>query len=122
MYFPRCGNPRRQIKLMMQTMKSDSVARLFRGVAVSVMIFASALPVWAQTYSPMPASTNGMGTNASMSTAPEWLTRPLSMVDALNLTLRQNSGLIKARADLEASRGLVIETRAVALPNLSANA
>ena len=42
------------------------------------------------------------------------------MVDALNLTLKQNSGLQKARADLEQSRGLVIETRAVALPTISA--
>ena len=49
------------------------------------------------------------------------MTRPLTIVDALNLTLKQNSGLVKARADLEASRGLVIETRAVALPTVSAN-
>jgi outer membrane protein TolC len=41
-------------------------------------------------------------------------------VDALNLTLKQNSTLEKARADLEASRGLVIQTRAVALPLVQA--
>ncbi len=51
---------------------------------------------------------------------PGWITQPLSMVDAMNLTLKQNSGLQKARADLEQSRGLVIETRAVALPTISA--
>jgi outer membrane protein TolC len=66
----------------------------------------------AQTNSAMPASTDADG----------WISQPLSMVDALNLTLKQNSALVKARADLEASRGLVIETRAVALPNLTANA
>ena len=52
---------------------------------------------------------------------PGWITQPLSIVDALNLTLKQNSGLVKARADLESSRGLVIQTRAVALPNVSAS-
>jgi outer membrane protein TolC len=41
-------------------------------------------------------------------------------LQALNLTLQQNSTLQKARADLEASRGLVIETRAVALPTIAA--
>src|SRR5262249_34221709 len=38
----------------------------------------------------------------------------------LNLTLQQNSTLQKARADLEASRGLVIQTRAIALPTIAA--
>jgi TolC family type I secretion outer membrane protein len=42
------------------------------------------------------------------------------MVDALNFTLQHNSTLQKARADLESSRGLVIQTRAVALPNIKA--
>ena len=75
----------------------------------AVGVFATSL-VSAQTYSNAPASTNS-----------GWMTQPISMVDALNLTLKQNSGLVKARADLESSRGLVIETRAVALPNLTAN-
>jgi outer membrane protein TolC len=77
-------------------------------VAASVL---AATRVSAQTYSAVPASTNAAG----------WMTQPISMVDALNLTLKQNSALVKARADLESSRGLVIETRAVALPNLTAN-
>jgi outer membrane protein TolC len=80
---------------------------LFFGVAICQAM----TPVFAQTNS----------TGISSNGAPSWITRPLSLADALNLTLQQNSGLQKARADLEASRGLVIQTRAVALPNVTAN-
>jgi outer membrane protein len=94
-------------------------ARLFR----CLFVFAAALgaagaSVLAQTYSAINPSTNSspdLSTNVA-----SWITRPLSMVDALNLTLQQNSVLQKARADVEASRGLVIQTRAVALPLVQA--
>ena len=52
---------------------------------------------------------------------PAWLTRPLSLPDALNTALLQNATILKAKNDLEASQGLVIETRAVALPHVSAS-
>jgi len=83
--------------------------------------FAGAAPLFAQpNYSPLPVSTNSaISTNST--NVPGWVTQPLSIVDALNFTLKQNSTLQKARADLESSRGLVIETRAVALPTLSAS-
>src|ERR1035438_5176263 len=48
-----------------------------------------------------------------------WLTRPLSLADALNTALTQNATILKAQNDLEASHGLVVQTRAVALPQLS---
>jgi outer membrane protein TolC len=51
---------------------------------------------------------------------PAWLTRPLPLVDALNTALQQNAQVMEARNDLETSRGLVVETRAVALPQLQA--
>lgn len=57
---------------------------------------------------------------ASSTNAPGWISQPLTLVDALNLTLQQNSTLQKAHADLEASRGLVIQTRAIALPTVAA--
>ena len=88
--------------------------RLFRRSFgfLTAIIFASVGPAFAQTnYSTSPVSTN----------VPGWVTQPLSIVDALNFTLKQNSGLQKARADLESSRGLVIETRAVALPTVTAS-
>jgi outer membrane protein len=52
--------------------------------------------------------------------APPWLTRPLSMTDALNIALSQNPTILKAKNDLEASYGIVVQTRAVALPTVQA--
>jgi len=70
---------------------------------VSVLAFAAA----AQT---------GPATNAS----PDWLTQPLSLADAINLALKQNSTVLKSRQDIEASLGIVVQTRAIALPKLNA--
>ena len=49
-----------------------------------------------------------------------WLTRPLSLADALNTALAQNATIMEAKNDLEASHGIVIQTRAVALPQVKA--
>jgi outer membrane protein len=43
---------------------------------------------------------------------------PLSLADALNLALRQSPAILRAQKELEASRGIVIQTRAIALPTL----
>ena len=56
-----------------------------------------------------------VGTNT-----PSWLTRPLSLADALNVALAQNATILEAKSDLEAQHGLVVQTRAVALPTLKA--
>lgn len=56
------------------------------------------------------------GTNS-----PDWMTRPLSVLDAMNLALQQNATILKAQNDLRASFGLVVQTRAVALPQLTAS-
>ena len=50
-----------------------------------------------------------------------WISRPLSLADCLNVALQQNATILKAQNDLEASHGLVVQTRAVALPQLTAN-
>ncbi len=60
-------------------------------------------------------------TTASTNT-PAWITRPLSLVDSLNLALGQNATILKARNDLQATYGVVIQTRAVALPQVLATA
>jgi hypothetical protein len=52
--------------------------------------------------------------------APFWLSRPLSLAESLNIALAQNPTILKARSDLEASSGVVVQTRAVALPQLQA--
>ncbi len=52
---------------------------------------------------------------------PDWMTRPLSLLDALNVALQQNATILKAKNDLSASYGLVVQTRAIALPQLTAS-
>ncbi|HTV39962.1 MAG TPA: TolC family protein [Candidatus Sulfotelmatobacter sp.] len=52
---------------------------------------------------------------------PDWMTHPLSVFDAMNLALEQNATILKAQNDLTASSGLVVQTRAVALPQLTAS-
>src|ERR1035437_5834982 len=56
-------------------------------------------------------------TNTSL---PGWITRPLSLTDCLNIALSQNATILKAKSDLEASQGVVVQPRAVALPHLQA--
>lgn len=82
-------------------------------VILSAALVTAAWSAGAET--PTPAMSPS--TNAS----PAWLTRPLSLVDALNTALLQNASILKAKNDLEASHGVVVQTRAVALPQLTAN-
>ena len=49
------------------------------------------------------------------------LLRPLSLADALDLALQQNSAIRRSAADLEANHGVVVQTRAIALPKLAVN-
>ena len=55
------------------------------------------------------------GTNSAA-----WLTQPLSLIGALNTALQQNAAILKGKNDLEASYGIVVQTRAVALPRVQA--
>jgi outer membrane protein TolC len=57
-------------------------------------------------------------TNTSL---PGWITRPLSLTDCLNIALSQNATVLKAKNDLDAQYGVVVQTRAVALPRVQAN-
>jgi outer membrane protein TolC len=47
------------------------------------------------------------------------ITSPLSLADAVNFALRQNPNILRAQKDLEANQGIVIQTRAIALPRLN---
>jgi TolC family type I secretion outer membrane protein len=62
-------------------------------------------------------NTAAQNTNTSL---PDWITRPLSLTDCLNIALSQNATILKAGNDLEASQGIVVQTRAVALPQVQA--
>jgi outer membrane protein TolC len=44
---------------------------------------------------------------------------PLSLADAINLALFQSPAILRAQKDLEASRGIVVQTRAIALPTVA---
>ena len=59
-----------------------------------------------------PASTNTVS----------WPTTPLSIKDAVEVALRQNSAVLKSQADLEAVYGVVVQTRAIQLPRVAATA
>ncbi len=53
------------------------------------------------------------GTNSAA-----WLTQPMSLMQALNIALQQNPTILKAQDDLNASYGVVVQTRAIALPQV----
>jgi outer membrane protein len=55
---------------------------------------------------------------ATNTSAPGWITQPLSLLNSMNLALSQNATILKAKSDLQANYGIVIQTRAVALPLL----
>ncbi len=50
--------------------------------------------------------------------APEWLTKPLTVTDALDTALRRNAAISKARADLEAAAGIAVQTKAIVIPKV----
>lgn len=45
-------------------------------------------------------------------------TQPISLAEAVNLALTQNPNIRRAEKDLEASHGVVIQTRAIAIPKV----
>ena len=59
--------------------------------------------------------------SADETNAPAWLSRPLSQADCINIALAQNADILKAQSDLKASQGVVIQTRAIALPQVVAS-
>ena len=50
--------------------------------------------------------------------ATNFVTTPLSLVDSVNLALRQNPGIRRAQKELEAVQGMVLQTRAIAIPKV----
>ena len=58
------------------------------------------------------ADTNALG----------WLQQPLSLPECLDVALQQNSTILKGKSELEASYGVVIQTRAIAIPKVRSSA
>src|SRR6267378_5431647 len=46
------------------------------------------------------------------------ITQPLSRSEAINVALRQNPGILRAQRDVAAAQGVVIQTRAIAIPKI----
>jgi outer membrane protein TolC len=46
------------------------------------------------------------------------LDQPLSLADALNLALTQNPNILRAKKDLEATQGVIIQTKAITVPKV----
>src|SRR5215212_4422056 len=56
--------------------------------------------------------------SAATNDLPAWLTRPLSLQDAIEIALKQNANILRSKADIEANQGLVLQTRAIVFPTL----
>jgi outer membrane protein TolC len=56
-------------------------------------------------------------------TTNNFVPQPLSLADAVNLALQRNPNILRAQKDLEVAQGVIIQTRAIAIPkvNLAGN-
>jgi outer membrane protein TolC len=59
---------------------------------------------------------------AAETNALSWLEQPLALSDCIDLALQHNSTILKGKSDLEASYGVVIQTRAIAIPKVRSGA
>ncbi len=65
---------------------------------------------------------DGLHSEETNTAAQDWLARPLSLGQCIDLALKQNSAILKGQSDLEAAYGVVVQTRAIAIPKLRATA
>jgi outer membrane protein TolC len=91
-------------------------------VALLVILwFGSAAGVLAEPGS-QPATNSATRRIESLPETPASLfERPMSLADAINLALQRNPSVLRAQKDLQAAQGIVIETRAIALPTIGVN-
>lgn len=80
--------------------------------AVACLLLVFALSSLANTAQALPLSTNQVQ-------AVQPFGGPLALADAVNLALRQSPAILRAQKDLEAAQGIVIQTRAIALPTVA---
>ncbi len=77
---------------------------------------------WGRLLIFLPAVLTSWGLWASESAAParqSFITTPLSMEDVVNLALSQNPEILRAKKDLEATQGIVVQTRAIVVPKVA---
>ena len=59
------------------------------------------------------------GVPVSESTTNSFVPQPLSLADGVNLALQRNPNILRAQKDLEVAQGVIIQTRAVAIPKVN---
>jgi outer membrane protein len=62
--------------------------------------------------------TGGAAEAISTTAVSGWLTKPLSLNEAIEMALRGNANILRSKADIEANQGIVLQTKAIALPVL----
>jgi outer membrane protein TolC len=77
-------------------------------------LLALALACLLASVPPLRASPASPATNA-------FIPQPLSLADAVNLALARNPNILRAQKDLEVAQGVVIQTRAIAIPKVNAS-
>ncbi|MDB6111200.1 MAG: Outer rane efflux protein [Pedosphaera sp.] len=90
--------------MMRLSTKSEAPASAFPMILAAALLVTAALPLTAADN-----ATNNI---------PPWISRPLSLTEAINLALKQNGNILRGQSDLEAQYGVVIQTRAVVFPRL----
>ena len=68
-----------------------------------------------------PAQNAPRTSTASQTASNNFYPGPLSLADAINLALQGNANVLRAQKDLEASQGVAVQTRALALPAVGVN-
>jgi outer membrane protein TolC len=83
--------------------------------AATVIIFASLL-ISASVVGGAPVQEPPKNSTYSQTASNNFLSAPLTLADAINLALQGNANVLRAQKDLEASQGVAVQTRALALP------
>ncbi len=78
-------------------------------------------PVFVSIFAAAMILSAGAQTNSTGGGIPAWNSRPLSLADAINLVLQQNGSVLRGKSDLEAQYGVVVQTRAIVVPKVTAN-
>jgi outer membrane protein len=66
-----------------------------------------------------PASINAADKTTPVTTnTPSILERPLSLAEAVDVALQRNPAILRAKKDIEATQGIILQTRAIAIPKV----
>jgi outer membrane protein len=97
--------------LVLKPASNDAPAGTPQAARIALIFFALC---WVGLSTPVAQATPPtVGTNT-------FLTRPLSLADAVNIALQQNPNILRAKQDVEAAQGVSIQTRAIAIPKVNA--